>query len=219
MSEDDQDLAISHEHSEWDSLRERFENAAREGNVIDLTNDSDEGVALEEASMPRSDPLTSPSAIVQVEDIQWTSDENRVRVAMGEVMAKVLSLRELLVRSFEDSRFIINVNSVDDVNAKVHDLNRTIRSIDGGFRGVLRTSIENLGRLVHKVNLLITDYNRSRDTVVLNDSDEEDQVERVVNSTVSRSLRPRQEGNEATRRIRRRESLGLRTLKRRRKDT
>ena len=180
--EEEEDLAIVREHSEWDLLRERFENAARAGNVIDLTNDSDEGVAVVEATLAESDPLTAPSTIVGEDaetTIQWTPAENRVRAAMGEVMAKILSLRELLVRSFEDSRVTINVHSVDDINAKVRDLNRTIRSIGGEFRDVLRKSIENLGRLVHKANLLITDYNRSREeeTVIVEDEDEGDRLQ------------------------------------------
>eukprot|EP00938_MAST-03A_sp_MAST-3A-sp1_P004891 g4891.t1 len=218
----EEDLAIVKEHSEWDLLRERFENAARSGNVIDLTNDSDEGVVVEEATLAESDPVTDPSTIVgegAETTIHWTPDENRVRTAMGEVMAKILSLRELLVRSFEDSRVTINVHSVDDINAKVRDLNRTIRSIGGEFRDALRKSIQNLGRLVHKANLLITDYNRSREEKTVIVEDEEDQiVERVVNSTVSRSLRPRQQNASSSRRSRRRQNLGLRDLKRRRKE-
>ena len=73
--EEEEDLAIVREHSEWDLLRERFEQAARAGNVIDLTNDSDEGVAVEEATLAESDPITAPSTIVGEDTetiIQWT---------------------------------------------------------------------------------------------------------------------------------------------------
>jgi hypothetical protein len=89
--ERDGDIAIVREHSEWDLLRQRFENAAREGNVIDLTNESDEGETLDSeeaiASMPRNDPIeVQPSLIVPSEQetttIQWTPEENQVRMAV-----------------------------------------------------------------------------------------------------------------------------------------
>jgi hypothetical protein len=137
---------------------------------------------------------------------------------MGEVMAKILSLRELLHRSFTDSDVHITIHSVDDINAKVCELNCTIRSMTGRLRSLLRSSIENLGRLVQKANLLISDYNRLKEDTFVdsdNDDDDEEEVEQVINSTVSRRLRPREP--EESRRNQIRSGLGLRPLKRRRR--